>query len=192
MRLPHRRSRQRPKARSRLSGDRSALQDHGLAAGYARVLVAEGSPTAGALLDQMVATHHAMIADVRRLVDGLRPPALDQLGLAAAVTKYAESLGCHRGAHATAAGDGENDMVTSDMVTSDMVTSDMVTGDKVASENDPDDAQRATALPSAARNAPVRRSGRRAPSRSSSMWLRTSSHFRRRWRSPRTGSAWKG
>src|SRR3712207_38696 len=41
------------------------------------------------MLDQLIAQSQSAIADIRRLVYALRPPALDELGLVAAVREYA-------------------------------------------------------------------------------------------------------
>lgn len=52
-----------------------------------------GDPAAAdALLEQLRADTSAAIAEVRRLVEGLRPPALDELGLLGAVRQHAASL----------------------------------------------------------------------------------------------------
>jgi two-component system, NarL family, sensor kinase len=56
-----------------------------------RVLAADPS-TADALLDQAAASIESTVADVRRLVYGLRPPALDQLGLVGALRQQASML----------------------------------------------------------------------------------------------------
>jgi signal transduction histidine kinase len=47
---------------------------------------------ADALLDQAAATVESTVADVRRLVYGLRPPALDQLGLVGALRQQAAMI----------------------------------------------------------------------------------------------------
>jgi two-component system NarL family sensor kinase len=44
-------------------------------------------------LDQLTAQTQQAVADVRRLVYGLRPPALDELGLVGALTEQARTLG---------------------------------------------------------------------------------------------------
>jgi signal transduction histidine kinase len=52
-----------------------------------------GDPAAAdALLEKLRADTSAAIAEVRRLVEGLRPPALDELGLLGAVRQHAASL----------------------------------------------------------------------------------------------------
>jgi signal transduction histidine kinase len=48
--------------------------------------------TARRLLDELGAEVRAALADVRRLVDGLRPPALDELGLLGAIEQQAARL----------------------------------------------------------------------------------------------------
>ena len=48
--------------------------------------------TAHRLLDELGAEVRAALADVRRLVDGLRPPALDELGLLGAIEQQAARL----------------------------------------------------------------------------------------------------
>jgi signal transduction histidine kinase len=47
-----------------------------------------GGPEAARLLEEIVADTQTAIADVRRLVDGLRPPALDTMGLAGALRAH--------------------------------------------------------------------------------------------------------
>jgi signal transduction histidine kinase len=50
-------------------------------------------PDAAAVLaDQLKHEAHTCLADVRRLVENLRPPALDQLGLVGAVRQHGERL----------------------------------------------------------------------------------------------------
>jgi signal transduction histidine kinase len=52
-----------------------------------------GDPVAAdALLEKLRADTSAAIAEVRRLVEGLRPPALDELGLLGAVRRHAATL----------------------------------------------------------------------------------------------------
>ncbi|MFB9720284.1 sensor histidine kinase [Planobispora longispora] len=55
----------------------------------ARNLAGRDLPAANAALDDVRGDLSAMLADVRRLVHGLRPPALDQFGLAGAVERQA-------------------------------------------------------------------------------------------------------
>jgi signal transduction histidine kinase len=58
----------------------------------ARRILAADPATADALLDQAAASLEGTVADVRRLVYGLRPPALDQLGLIGALRQQARTL----------------------------------------------------------------------------------------------------
>ncbi len=62
-----------------------------LKAGLAARGVAEGAPTR-VLLDEIGAEVSSSIADIRRVVEALRPPALDELGLVGAVRARASSL----------------------------------------------------------------------------------------------------
>jgi signal transduction histidine kinase len=62
-----------------------------LKTGLAARDVAEGTPTR-TLLDEIGTEVASSIADVRRVVDALRPPALDELGLVGAVRARASSL----------------------------------------------------------------------------------------------------
>ena len=55
-------------------------------------LVADDPAEAVALADQLKVEVHDSLADVRRLVEDLRPPALDQLGLVGAVRQQARLL----------------------------------------------------------------------------------------------------
>ena len=58
-----------------------------------------GNPgAADLLLEQLRADTSAAIAEVRRLVEGLRPPALDELGLLGAVRQHAATLHADGGA----------------------------------------------------------------------------------------------
>jgi two-component system NarL family sensor kinase len=58
----------------------------------ARRVLAVDPIGADALLDQAAATVESTVADVRRLVYGLRPPALDQLGLIGALRQQAAMI----------------------------------------------------------------------------------------------------
>ncbi len=60
-----------------------------LKVGSARALLAHNPAAAGALLDQLEDDIEAALQDVRRLVYDLRPPALDELGLAGALRERA-------------------------------------------------------------------------------------------------------
>jgi len=58
----------------------------------ARDLLRDDPAAAGAVLDTLAQIHGQALSDLRRLVDGLRPPALDQLGLVGAVRELADGL----------------------------------------------------------------------------------------------------
>jgi len=58
----------------------------------ARRVLRTDAERADALLDRAAASVEATVADVRRVVYGLRPPALDDLGLAGAVRQQAATL----------------------------------------------------------------------------------------------------
>jgi len=62
------------------------------AADAARNLLATDPTAADEQLAAVRASTEDAIAEIRRLVDGLRPPALDELGLIAALRQYASSL----------------------------------------------------------------------------------------------------
>jgi two-component system NarL family sensor kinase len=62
----------------------------------ARTKVTGDPPAATAQLEQLAVQVQAAVADVRRLVYGLRPPALDELGLVAAIDEQARALGSFR------------------------------------------------------------------------------------------------
>ena len=64
----------------------------------ARNQLVDDSAAADALLKQLRADTSSAIAEVRRLVEGLRPPALDELGLLGAVRQHAASLHADGGA----------------------------------------------------------------------------------------------
>ena len=59
----------------------------------ARGRVADAPDAATAQLDQLTAQVQEAVADVRRLVYGLRPPALDELGLVGALDEQARAFG---------------------------------------------------------------------------------------------------
>ena len=65
----------------------------GLRAEVAGDLVARDSEGARRVLEEMRAEVHGALADIRRLVDELRPPALDELGLVGALQAQAARLG---------------------------------------------------------------------------------------------------
>jgi signal transduction histidine kinase len=60
----------------------------------AREALDDDAATTRALLDEMLGESQALIAEIRRLVYGLRPPALDQLGLLTAIREQAAQLQC--------------------------------------------------------------------------------------------------
>ena len=64
----------------------------------ARRVLGSDAEAADALLDRVAASLEDTVADVRRLVYGLRPPALDQLGLAGALRQQAATLSTGGGA----------------------------------------------------------------------------------------------
>jgi two-component system, NarL family, sensor kinase len=59
----------------------------------ARSLLHRDPATTELIFDGLVETHHHALRDVRRLIDGLRPPVLDQLGLVPALRERAVRLG---------------------------------------------------------------------------------------------------
>jgi two-component system, NarL family, sensor kinase len=62
----------------------------------ARDLAADDSAAAGALLDRLVPRINATVADVRAVVHDLRPPMVDELGLAGAVREMATAMSTSR------------------------------------------------------------------------------------------------
>lgn len=64
------------------------LASQGLKLAAVRQLLESDPTNAGPLLDQVMAQNKSTVEDVRRLVYGLRPPALDELGLVAAIRDY--------------------------------------------------------------------------------------------------------
>lgn len=69
-----------------------ALAAIGMRAEAAETLLARDPPGAERLLAELGTEVAAAVADVRRLVDGLRPPAIDELGLVGALRVSAERL----------------------------------------------------------------------------------------------------
>lgn len=65
----------------------------GMRAEVAEDLVAKDADAAREQLGQLRAEVHAALGDIRRLVDALRPPALDELGLIGALQAQADRLG---------------------------------------------------------------------------------------------------
>jgi signal transduction histidine kinase len=64
-----------------------------LKVGLVRTLYQRDPTTTDALLNQLESEIELVIADIRRLVYNLRPPALDELGLSGAIREYAARLG---------------------------------------------------------------------------------------------------
>ncbi|MDE3231658.1 MAG: GAF domain-containing sensor histidine kinase [Chloroflexota bacterium] len=64
-----------------------------LKVGLVRTLYQRDLTATGALLDQLETEIDSVIGDIRRLVYNLRPPALDELGLAGALREYVARLG---------------------------------------------------------------------------------------------------
>jgi signal transduction histidine kinase len=60
---------------------------------HARRRVTTDPAAAGATLDQLTVQTQQAVAEIRRLVYGLRPPALDELGLVGALAEQARTLG---------------------------------------------------------------------------------------------------
>jgi signal transduction histidine kinase len=85
-----------------------ALGAQTLKAGAARALLTRDPAAADVLLAGLEDDLHGALADVRRLVYDLRPPALDQLGLAGAVREAAQQYHL-RGAAAAGAGGSSAD-----------------------------------------------------------------------------------
>ena len=67
--------------------------------GAARELLAQNPAAADALLSELKAQTQAIIADIRRLVYDLRPPALDELGLLSALREHAAHYSQFNGLH---------------------------------------------------------------------------------------------
>jgi signal transduction histidine kinase len=65
--------------------------------GVLRGLISRDPAAADALAAELRTELRAAIADIRRLVHGLRPPALDELGLVGAVQRLAERVGADGG-----------------------------------------------------------------------------------------------
>jgi signal transduction histidine kinase len=64
----------------------------GMRAEASAALLESDPEAARALLDELGTDVQAALADIRRLVDGLRPPALDELGLIGAIAQQARRL----------------------------------------------------------------------------------------------------
>ncbi len=87
----------REEERRRLSGDLHDGLGPTLAGAILTIEAARGMVTrdpeaVDKLLDRAAASIEATVADIRRLVYGLRPPALDQLGLVGAIRQQASAL----------------------------------------------------------------------------------------------------
>src|SRR6185437_13387903 len=63
-----------------------------LGLGAARAQLHSAPEAADALLDTLVAQAEQAVADIRRVVYGLRPPALDEFGLVRALELHAQQL----------------------------------------------------------------------------------------------------
>ena len=70
-----------------------------LQAGAVRTLIPQDPEQASALVAEWRSTLHAVIADIRRLVYELRPPALDELGLVGAIREQAAQYRTQAGTH---------------------------------------------------------------------------------------------
>jgi signal transduction histidine kinase len=64
------------------------LASQGLKLAAARQQLQNDPAAAGTLIDQVIAQNRTTVEDIRRLVYGLRPPALDELGLVAAIRDH--------------------------------------------------------------------------------------------------------
>ena len=69
-----------------------ALAGIGMRAEAAQALLAEDSTAAARLLEELHAESSQAVAEIRRLVDGLRPPAIDEVGLVGALRLAADRL----------------------------------------------------------------------------------------------------
>ena len=68
------------------------LASQGLKLAAVKQLLKNDSATIELLLDQVMAQNRATVEEVRRLVYGLRPPALDELGLVAAIRDHVTGM----------------------------------------------------------------------------------------------------
>jgi signal transduction histidine kinase len=68
------------------------LASQGLKLAAVRQLLESDPTNAGLLLDQVMAQNKSTVEDVRRLVYGLRPPALDEFGLVAAIRDHVAGM----------------------------------------------------------------------------------------------------
>lgn len=74
-----------------------ALSALSLRLGAARNLLPRDPARADAMLGELIAEVATAVGDIRRLVYGLRPPSLDDLGLAGALRAYANQLSTEEG-----------------------------------------------------------------------------------------------
>lgn len=68
------------------------LASQGLKLAAAKQLLESKPESAEPLLDQVIAQNQATVEEIRRLVYGLRPPALDELGLVAAIRDHVAGM----------------------------------------------------------------------------------------------------
>jgi signal transduction histidine kinase len=68
------------------------LASQGLKLAAAKQLLEKDPASAAPLLDQVMAQNQSTVEEVRRLVYGLRPPALDELGLVAAIRDHVAGM----------------------------------------------------------------------------------------------------
>jgi signal transduction histidine kinase len=73
------------------------LASQGLKLAALQQLEKRDPQAAGELLDQLIAQNEGVVAEIRRLVYGLRPPALDEFGLVAAVRDQVMAAGADSG-----------------------------------------------------------------------------------------------
>jgi two-component system NarL family sensor kinase len=92
VRLTHDLQRARPH-RDLHDGLGPGLASQGLKLAAARQLLHRDPTYAARLLDEIIAQNEHTVADVRRLVYGLRPPTLDELGLVEAIRDDVDRLG---------------------------------------------------------------------------------------------------
>jgi two-component system, NarL family, sensor kinase len=82
-----------------------ALAGIGMRAEAAQALVVDDPAAANRLLDELRSESAQAVGEVRRLVDGLRPPAIDEVGLAGALRIAAERLRAPGGPDVVVEGD---------------------------------------------------------------------------------------
>jgi signal transduction histidine kinase len=68
------------------------LASQGLKLAAVKQLLKKDPPSAAQLIDQVMAQNQSTVEEVRRLVYGLRPPALDELGLVAAIRDHVAGM----------------------------------------------------------------------------------------------------